>query len=120
MRPRWNWVLTVAALSAAIAVGLAAGRIDAQQKNVLVSKKASTAPPMDPAMGDAWKGAQPLTVKALGGKNLSGGSTEVTLYSVYTSDSIYFLMQYKDSTRKLSAEPMGEAGRRLVETAQGS
>jgi hypothetical protein len=92
MRRPSKWILAVTALSVGIAIGSTAGPLAAQPKNVLVSKKASAPPPMEPAMGDAWKGAQPLTVKAIGGKNLSGGSTEVMLYSVYTSDSIYFLM----------------------------
>src|SRR5207253_1311370 len=39
MRRSRKWVLLVAALSAGIAVGLAAGPLDAQQKNVLVAKK---------------------------------------------------------------------------------
>src|SRR4029453_4629165 len=105
MRPRWNWVLPVAALSAAIAAGLAAGRVAAKQKNVLPPKKVSTAPPMEPAMSDAWKDAQPLAVKAIGGKNLPGGSTEVTLRSVYAGDTVYFLMQYKDPTQSFQRSP---------------
>src|SRR4029450_7976477 len=93
-----KWVLAVTVFGVGIAMGSTAGPVDAQQKNVLVTKKVSVAPPMEPAMSDAWKGAQPLTVKAIGGKNLPGGSTEVTLYSVYSGDSIHFLMQYKDPT----------------------
>ena len=46
-------------------------------------------------------GYQPLTVKAIGGKNLPGGSTEVTLRSVHTADMVYFVMQYKDATHSL-------------------
>ena len=83
-----NWVLLIAVLSAGIAIA-AAGAVDAQQANVLVSKKVTAAPPMEPATGEAWKGARSLTVKAIGGKNLLGGSTEITLYSVYTGDTIY-------------------------------
>src|SRR2546425_9390275 len=92
MRRSWKWGLPAVALSAGIAVGLAAGPLDAQQKNVLVSKKVSAAPPMEPAMSEAWKDAQPLAVKVIGGKNLPGGSTEVTLRSVYAGDTVYFLM----------------------------
>jgi hypothetical protein len=94
----------VAALNAGIAIG-AAGAVDAQQTNVLVSKKVTAAPPMEPVTGDAWKGARPLTFKAIGGKNLPSGSTDIALYSVYTSDTIYFLMQYKDPTQSFQRTP---------------
>jgi Ethylbenzene dehydrogenase len=104
MRHPWGWVLPAAVL-AGISVGLLAGPLDAQTKNILVSKKASSGPPMEPAMGDAWKDAAPLVVKVLGGKNLPGGSTEVTLRSVYAGDTIYFLMQYKDPTDSVRRGP---------------
>jgi hypothetical protein len=45
-------------------------------------------------MEDAWKAAEPLTVKVVGGRNLPGGSTEVTLRALYTADMVYFLVQY--------------------------
>jgi hypothetical protein len=107
MKHAWKWMFPAIALSAGIAVGLAffAAPADAQQKNVLVSKMVSAPPPMEPAMGDAWKGAPPLTVKVLGGKNLPGGSTEVTLRSVYAGDTIYFLAQYKDATQSFQRGP---------------
>jgi len=56
-------------------------------------------------MGDAWKDAPPLAVKVVGGKNLPGGSTEVTLRSVYAGEMVYFLMQYKDATESLKRAP---------------
>ena len=105
MRRPWKWVLPAAVLSAGIAIGLLAGPLDAQPKNILVSKKVSAGPPMEPAMGDAWKDAPALVVKVLGGKNLPGGSTEVTLRSVYAGDTIYFLMQYKDPTDSVRRGP---------------
>jgi hypothetical protein len=56
-------------------------------------------------MKDAWKDAQPLTVKVLGGKNLPGGSTEVSIRSVHTDDMVYFLVQYKDATDSIQRGP---------------
>jgi len=85
MKRSWKWVFPSVALSAGVAVGLVAAPLDAQQKNLLASKKVSAPPPMEPAMGAAWKDAQPLSVKLVGGKNLPGGSTEVTLRSVYAT-----------------------------------
>jgi hypothetical protein len=87
-------MFAVIVLSTGIAVGLVAGPADAQQKNLLVAKKAAAAPPMEPALGEAWKDAQPLAFRAVGGKNLPGGATDVTLRAVYAGDTIYFLMQY--------------------------
>jgi hypothetical protein len=98
-------MLPATLLVAGVVVGLVAGQPEAQPKNTLVSKKVAAAPPMEPAMGDAWKDAAPLTVKAIGGKNLPGGSTEVTLRSVHTDDTVYFLMQYKDPTQSYKRAP---------------
>jgi len=93
------------ALSTGVAVGLLAGPLDAQQRNILLSKKVRAPPPMEPATGTAWKDAQPLIFKAVGGKNLPGGSTEVTLRAVHTGDTVYFLMQYKDPTQSFQRSP---------------
>ncbi|HEV8440022.1 MAG TPA: hypothetical protein VGT40_18180, partial [Methylomirabilota bacterium] len=93
MKRSWKWTLP-----AALAVVLVVGPLDAQQKNVLVSKKVATPPAIDTTIEDLWKEAPPLTVKVVGGRNLPGGSTEVTLRSVYSGDTVYFLMQYKDPT----------------------
>ncbi|HKW52033.1 MAG TPA: hypothetical protein VJQ53_09895, partial [Candidatus Eisenbacteria bacterium] len=65
---------------------------------------------MEPALGEAWKDAKPLIVKAVGGKNLPGGSTEVTLRSIYTADTVYFLMQYKDPTQSFQRSPWVKQG----------
>ena len=101
------FIWTLPALLVALGIGLAffAAPSDAQQKNVLVAKKMSVPPPMEAAMSDAWKDATPLTVKVLGGKNLPGGSTEVTLRSVYAGDTIYFLVSYKDATESYRRGP---------------
>ncbi|MBI3456724.1 MAG: ethylbenzene dehydrogenase [Candidatus Rokubacteria bacterium] len=105
MRGFWKWTVPALLLAAGLALGLFVGQPEAQQKNVLVSKKVATGPPMEPVMGNAWKQAPPLAVKVLGGKNLSGGSTEVTLRSVHTEDMVYFLVEYKDPTESLRREP---------------
>src|SRR3990170_7845691 len=56
-------------------------------------------------MKDAYKDAQPLAVKAVGGKNLPGGSSEMTIRSVHTDDTVYFLVQYKDATESVRRSP---------------
>ena len=105
MTRSWKWIPAAGLVAAGLVIGLSAGALDAQQKNVLVAKKVSAPPPMEPAMSDAWKDAPPLTVKVVGGKNLPGGSTEVTLRALYTADSVYFLMQYKDPTESVKRAP---------------
>jgi hypothetical protein len=94
-----------ALVGAGLAIGLAAGSLDAQQRNVLVSKKVAAAPALDGTLDPAWSSAQPLTVKVLGGKNLPGGTTDVTVRSLYAGDTVYFMYQYKDATQSFQRSP---------------
>jgi hypothetical protein len=94
MQRSWRWILPVVVLGLGIGLGLTAGEGDAQQKNLVVAQKVAAAPALDGTLDAAWQKAQPLTVKAVGGRNLPGGSTEVSLRAVYAGDMIYFLMQY--------------------------
>ncbi len=110
MRTSWKWVVPALVVSVGLAIGLAAGPLDAQQKNTLVASKVAAAPALDGALDDAWKKAVPMTVKAVGGKNLPGGSTEVTLRALYTADTVYFFMQYKDPTESFRRGPWVKQG----------
>jgi len=105
MKRSWRWTLPLVVLGLAIGLGLTVGEGDAQQKNVLVAQKVAAAPALDGTLDAAWQKAQPLTVKAVGGRNLPGGSTEVSLRAVYTGEMIYFLMQYKDATDSVRRAP---------------
>jgi len=97
-------IVRVAAIGLAL-VGLAVGTLDAQQKNSLVSRKVAAAPALDGTLDAVWKAATPLTMKATGGKNLPGGTSEITLRAAHTSDTVYFLMQYKDETSSIRRGP---------------
>ncbi len=99
------WAVASVLVAAGIGLGLFAAPLDAQQKNVLVAKKVVAAPPTEPALSGAWKDAPALTVRVLGGKNLPGGATDVTLRAVYTGDTLYFLVQYKDATQSFHRSP---------------
>jgi hypothetical protein len=99
------WTLLALVLGVGVALGPFVGELEAQQNNLLVSKKVAAPPPMDPMMGDAWKAAVPLMFKVVGGKHLQGGSTEVTMRSVHTEDMVYFLIEYKDPTLSARREP---------------
>ncbi len=105
MTRSWRWTLPVIALGLGIGLALTAGEGDAQQKNVVVAQKVAAAPALDGTLDAVWQKAQPVTVKAVGGRNLPGGSTEVSLRAVYAGDTIYFLMQYKDPTDSVRRGP---------------
>ncbi len=105
MKRLWNWALPAVLLAAGIGLGLLAWPLDAQQRDVLVAKKVATPLTLDGVMEGSWNQAPPLTVKVLGGKNLPGGTTEVTLRAVYTADTVYFLAQYKDPTDSVRRSP---------------
>ncbi|HEU5319782.1 MAG TPA: ethylbenzene dehydrogenase-related protein, partial [Methylomirabilota bacterium] len=104
MRSR-DLALLAVLLVTGLAVGPAVGSLDAQPKNVLVSRKAAAAPALDGTLDAAWKSASPLTVKVVGGRNLPGGSTEVTLRSLHAGDMVYFHVQYKDATESVRRGP---------------
>ncbi len=105
MKASWQWTPAVLLLVAGVTLGFFIALSEAQQKNLLVSKKVAAAPAMEPMLGEVWKDAAPLTFKAIGGKNLQGGSTEVTMRSVHTEDTVYFLIQYQDPTLSARREP---------------
>ncbi|HEU4369065.1 MAG TPA: ethylbenzene dehydrogenase-related protein [Methylomirabilota bacterium] len=105
MTRSWRLIGAAVAVAAGLAIGLSAPSLEAQAKNTLAAKKVAAAPAVDGTLDGAWNAAPALTVKAVGGKNLPGGSTEVTLRSVYTVDTIYFHMQYKDPTQSFKRGP---------------
>jgi hypothetical protein len=92
-------------VAAGLALGLAALPLDAQQKPVLVAKKATAPPSTEPALDASWRAAEPLTVRLVGGRNLPGGATEATLRAQYTADTVHFLVQYKDPTQSFRRSP---------------
>lgn len=65
------------------------------QDTTLVAKKVAAGPALDGKVDSAWSQAQPLVVKLNGGKNLPGGSTEVSLRGLYDAEKVYFLAQWK-------------------------
>jgi hypothetical protein len=64
MKRSWKSPLLLLPLVAGMGLALVAGPLDAQQKNVVVSKKVAAAPALDGTMDAAWQAAEPLTVKA--------------------------------------------------------
>src|SRR3990167_7359547 len=105
MRRSWTWIVPALLMGGGMGLGRFGGPLDAQQKNVLVAKKVAAPPTLDGVMEDAWKSAPELEVTVRGGRNLPEGKTEMKLRSVYSGDTIYFLMQYKDATESLRRGP---------------
>jgi ethylbenzene dehydrogenase len=106
----WNRIVAILGLALSACMGLTVGDSSAQQANVLVAKTAAGAPALDGTMDAVWSVTAPLTVKVIGGRNLPGGSTEVSLRAVYTADTVYFLMQYKDETNSVRRSPWQKQG----------
>jgi hypothetical protein len=105
MKAAWQSMLAALLLVAGSTLGFFVEEAGAQPKNVLLSKKVAAPPPLEAAMGNAWKDAAPLTFKAIGGKNLQNGSTDATMRSVHTDDMVFFLLEYKDPTLSARREP---------------
>ncbi len=74
--------------------------------NTLVAAPVTTGPKLTALADDtAWANAAALKVAVASGANFKGGATDATLKAVYTSDSIYFLLQYDDPTLSVRRSP---------------
>src|SRR5262245_56872140 len=104
MKPRWK-LGGLGVLLVGIALGAIAWPLDAQQKNLLVSRKVAAAPARDGTLDDAWKAAPALSVKATGGRNFPGGPRDITLRSLYAGATIYFHMQYREAPDRMRRSP---------------
>lgn len=69
----------------------------------LTSVKVATAPGIDGTPEAIWEQATAMTVSVSGGANT--GAHTVTLKSVYTDDSVYFLATWNDPTESLMRMP---------------
>ena len=77
----------------------------AAQDTTLVARKVAAGPTLDGKMKSIWQQATPLSIKLSGGRNLPGGSTEVTLRAFYDNDNVYFLAQWNDPTKSERRAP---------------
>jgi len=91
-----------------LALGLALGNAipgAAQQAGLLTARKSAAAPVLDGLADAAWSTLPALSFKAVGGRNFTGGSTEATIKAMYSSDTLYLLLQYKDPTESQRRAP---------------
>lgn len=89
-------------LVAALMLALAANIVSAQQPP-LTSVKVTTPPVLDGTVDAVWSQATEVSVPISGGANMA--SSTVGIKSVYTADSIYFLVHYADPTESLMRQP---------------
>ncbi|HEY0887890.1 MAG TPA: ethylbenzene dehydrogenase-related protein, partial [Ramlibacter sp.] len=74
--------------------------------NTLVAAKVAAAPNMSALAADpAWAGARPVAMSLTDGANFDKGQTTGTLKAVYTGDTLYMLVQYKDPTDSVRRGP---------------
>jgi len=94
-----------------LAVPLAIGAMltmaaPASAQNVLTATKVAEAPKLAALASDpAWTKAAALTFPVSGGANFVDGKTSVTMKAVYTSDTLYMLIQYADPTQSIRRSP---------------
>ncbi|TMG85571.1 MAG: hypothetical protein E6H74_04525, partial [Betaproteobacteria bacterium] len=75
-------------------------------QNQLTAIKVAQPPKLEALASDAaWAKAAPLTVKLSSGANFKDGATTVTLKAVYTTDTLYMLVQYDDPTQSVRRSP---------------
>jgi hypothetical protein len=107
-----KWMLRGTAAAVLAGVALAGcqgiGKVAGQPAgaDTLVATRVATAPNLQAFASDpAWANARPITVQLSGGENLVGGETTGTLKAVYTDDTLYMLVQYKDPTNSMRRSP---------------
>jgi hypothetical protein len=71
----------------------------------LLAVKTTIAPKLDGTVDAVWGKGKAVIIPVVGGKNLPGGKTNVTIKALYTDTMVYFLAQYKDPTRSLMRHP---------------
>jgi hypothetical protein len=98
IKSKLNLTLTAAAFAALTLTGCNSVVQEKVAPNTLTAAKVAAAPALS-ATDPAWAKAQPMAVELTGGANFGGtGKTTATLKAVYTADTLYMLVQYKDPT----------------------
>ncbi len=75
-------------------------------QNTLTAVKAAQAPKLDALSAEpAWAKAPELKFQVQNGQNFGGGTSNVAMKAVYTSDMLYVLVQYTDPTQSVRRFP---------------
>ncbi len=99
-------ILVVVAFLVAVYVGSQPKQASSAPSNVIFSVKTDRPPILDGQPEASWDKASPVTLTVSDGAN--AGNHEVTLRSIYTGDSVYFLAQWTDPTESLRRMPWQE------------
>jgi hypothetical protein len=104
MRKKW---LSISAIVLVISfVALSVVHTAPQMSNQLRAVKVDRGPTIDGVAEAVWDQAQALQVPLFGGFNFNNtGSSMVSLKTVYTSDSVYFLVQWTDPNESFQRFP---------------
>lgn len=73
--------------------------------NTISAVKADAAPNLDGVMEDAWSRANPVTVRASGGRSFADSATTIMLRAMYTNDSVFFLAEWTDDSESNRRTP---------------
>jgi ethylbenzene dehydrogenase len=75
-------------------------------QNVLTAAKVAQPPKLQALETDpAWASAPEFKIKLANGANFNNGATELRLKAVYTTDTLYMLVQYADPTQSVRRSP---------------
>jgi hypothetical protein len=108
MNARLPLTLSAVALSVLLLAGCnAVQQPQAAAPNTLVAAKVSSAPDLAAvAVDPAWSKARAMPFELTAGANFGGtGKTTGTLKALYTADTLYMLVQYKDPTNSVRRVP---------------
>ena len=99
MRVERVGLVFVAAIAVAIGFATTENAVNAgvfQAANELVAQFSPTAPAIDGVADAMWEDIPAIAISTVGGAN--AGSHDVTIKSLYSGDSVYFLVQWEDPT----------------------
>jgi hypothetical protein len=95
--------------SASVAVAQSPSQKPRSYTPLTLTAKATYQPPeLDGRADDpVWQDMKPLSLRAIGGSGFKNGrgQTSVQIRAVYTSEMLYFLVEYDDPTASLQFEP---------------
>lgn len=103
-RERGKLLVLVLSLAAIVVLAFA-GLASAAEPNTVTSVKVDKAPTLDGQAEAAWNNAPVTTIDLAGGVNLASGATKLSLRSIYTGDSVYFLAEWADPTQSARRSP---------------
>jgi len=89
-----------------LALAGAAFASQASAQDTVTALRAAKPPALAAGAADpAWAKAEALSVRLFGGANFKGGTTTASIKAVYSTDTLYMLVQYEDPTESVRRSP---------------